>query len=224
MVSVHLSEKHLSWLSCKEECGSIPDPELYSYSSGHGQQPAAAYQSSMLFLCMLPACSVMMHFRNFSTPASPCKSHPSRRQGFALSLLLARQMPAAFLIVSISKCLGKDVSLSSCLPCLLWLCPCSLPALPSFSPSLSHTLTTRQLVLWVEKLLLPLKLVRNQAVKAPSLDVESMVISVKLPEPKLSWHVRWRWKEADRKGHCIVLDYLTFRFWAAAPTDTSSPG
>lgn len=160
MVSVHLSEEYLSQLPCKEECGSIPDPELYCYSSGHGQQPGAAYQSSTLALCMLPCCSVTMHFRNFSTPASPCKSRPSSRQGFALSLPHAGQMPAAFLILSISKCRGKDASLSSCLACFLWQCPCSLPALPSFSPPLSPTLT-RQLVLWVEKLLLPLKLVRN---------------------------------------------------------------
>lgn len=41
------------------------------------------------------------------------------------------------------------------LPCLLWQCPCSLPALPSFSPSLSPTLTTRQLVLWSWKALSP---------------------------------------------------------------------
>lgn len=85
MVSMHLSEEYLSQLPCKEECGSIPDPELYCYSSGHGQQPGAAYQSSTLALCMLPCCSVKMHFRNFSTPASPCKSHPRSRQGFAFS-------------------------------------------------------------------------------------------------------------------------------------------
>lgn len=160
MVSMHLSEEHLSQLSCKEECGSIPDPELYHYSSRHGQQPEAAYQSSMLALCMLPRYSVMMHFRNFSTLASPCQSCPSSRQGFALSLPHAGQMPAVFLILSVSKRQGKDASLSSCLPCFLWRCPCSLPALPSFSPPLSPTLT-RQLVLWVEKLLFPLKPVRN---------------------------------------------------------------
>lgn len=29
---MHLSEEHLSQLSCKEECGSIPDPELFLWS------------------------------------------------------------------------------------------------------------------------------------------------------------------------------------------------
>lgn len=76
--------------------------------------PAAS--SSLSELHAGPLHAALLHFRNFSTPASPCKSHPSSRRRFMLSLLCARQMPATSLILSISKCQGKDASSSSCLP------------------------------------------------------------------------------------------------------------
>lgn len=135
--------------------------------------------------------------KQHSASASPCKSWPVSGQGFALSLLHAGQMPAVFLVLSVSKCQREDASfsvlasLSTCLPCPLWCSPCNLPALPSFAPPFCPY-RQNNLVFLVEKLFLPLKLDRNEAVKAPNLDVESLVRSVILPEPKLSRHPRQR--------------------------------
>lgn len=78
---MHLSEENLSQLLCEEECGSIPDPELYCHFSGHGKQPGAAYQSPTLLCCTRSCCSVTVCFGNISTQPLPPLAKPRQSGG-----------------------------------------------------------------------------------------------------------------------------------------------
>lgn len=52
MATTHLSEENLSRLLCEEECGSIPDPELYCHFS-------VVTASSQEQLIRAPRCSAV---------------------------------------------------------------------------------------------------------------------------------------------------------------------
>lgn len=100
MATMHLSEENLSQLLCEEECGSIPDPELYCHfsvvtASSQEQLTRAPCRSAAALL--LSCCSVTVCFRNISTQPLPPLAKPCQPgQGRASSLIHAEQMPAVF--------------------------------------------------------------------------------------------------------------------------------
>lgn len=104
MVSMHLSEEHCPSYPARRNVGQSL---IQNCTAVLWSWPVA--NSSLLELHAGPLCAASLHFRSVSTPASPYKSHPSSRQGFALSLLHARQMPAAFLILSYQNATEKTL-------------------------------------------------------------------------------------------------------------------
>lgn len=120
MVSLHLSKEHLSQLSCKEECGSIPAPELFlcswpaassSLSGLHGG-PSACHTSETSALLPLPA-------------------NPTQAAGRDLWCLCYMPNACSLFDHIHIKCQGKDAFFIL----LLTLTSVTVPLQPSSSPS-----------------------------------------------------------------------------------------
>lgn len=110
---------------------------------------------------VLRGCSATTRFRSISTCRLPLPADAGHSRGRDLRRLRSL-FDALPIRVPRKRCfLQISASLSTCLLCLPRCSPCSPPVLPFFSPPFSPTLPTRQPVLLVEKLFLPLKLHRN---------------------------------------------------------------
>lgn len=96
MVSMHLSEEHLSQLSCKEECGSIPDPELYRCS-------------------LVMASSQQQLIRAPRWPSVCCLVAFQKRQHSCLSLQIPPKQQAGICVVS-ATCQTNACCLSDPIP------------------------------------------------------------------------------------------------------------
>lgn len=143
MASTHLSEGHLTQLSCKEECGSIPNPELYRYFP----VPMASSQQQLIGApgwcapCFRIA-QRTMRFRIISAQRLPLPANPGQSVGRDLHCLcytLEKRLQSfwCYLYQNAKENMLPFflASLCTCLSCPLWCSPCKPPYFsPPFHP------------------------------------------------------------------------------------------